>query len=135
MPQPNYNFPLSWRENSRYGVAFLQVPSIQVVANVHGRNGTICSHGPPVTEVRMSNALLLSGSETNMSRGTDDPGPGHPKEVAVTLLKAEPSTSRENWWRAPLKGLENRRPVQPTDPAMVSDSNCTQLTSVVVGEY
>lgn len=56
---------------------------------------------------------------------TDDPGPGHPKEVTITLLKAEPTNSRETWWRAPLKGLENRgqpvrRPTQPADPEMVS---------------
>lgn len=54
----------------------------------------------------------------------DDPGLGHPKEVTITLLKAEPTTSRETWWRAPLKGLENRgqpvrRPTQPADPEMV----------------
>ncbi|CAM9157880.1 unnamed protein product [Pylaiella littoralis] len=50
----------------------------------------------------------------------DNPGPGHPKEVTITLLKAEPAKNRESWWRAPLKGLENRRPApKPADPEMV----------------
>ncbi|CAN0240493.1 unnamed protein product, partial [Ectocarpus sp. 13 AM-2016] len=51
----------------------------------------------------------------------DNPGPGQPKEVTITLLKAEPAKSREAWWRAPLKGLETRRPApKPADPEMVS---------------
>ncbi|CAN0167413.1 unnamed protein product, partial [Laminaria digitata] len=55
----------------------------------------------------------------------DNPGPGQPKEVTITLLKAEPAKSREMWWRVPLKGLENRAPArrpsqqQPADPEMV----------------
>ncbi|CAM9175122.1 unnamed protein product [Ectocarpus sp. 6 AP-2014] len=49
----------------------------------------------------------------------DNPGPGQPKEVTITLLKAEPAKSREAWWRAPLKGLETRRPApKPADPEM-----------------
>lgn len=51
----------------------------------------------------------------------DNPGPGQPKEVTITLLKAEPDKTRETWWRAPLKGLENRRaPAKAADPEMVS---------------
>ncbi|CAN0391250.1 unnamed protein product [Ascophyllum nodosum] len=53
----------------------------------------------------------------------DNPAPGHPKEITITLLKAQPATSKEKWWRVPLKGLENRAPVrrpsQPADPEMV----------------
>ena len=54
----------------------------------------------------------------------DNPGPGQPKDVTITLLKAEPAKSREMWWRVPLKGLENRAPArrppqQPADPEMV----------------
>lgn len=41
--------------------------------------------------------------------------------MTITLLKAEPDKTRETWWRAPLKGLENRRaPPKPADPEMVS---------------
>lgn len=57
-------------------------------------------------------------------RFLEDHGPGYAKEVLITLLKAEPTPSRQNWWRAPLKGLETRgqpRPAtQPADPEMVS---------------
>ncbi|CAN0037309.1 unnamed protein product, partial [Ectocarpus fasciculatus] len=49
----------------------------------------------------------------------DNPGPGQPKEVTITLLKAEPAKSREAWWRAPLKGLEKRPAPKPADPEMV----------------
>ncbi|CBN76695.1 hypothetical protein Esi_0000_0477 [Ectocarpus siliculosus] len=53
----------------------------------------------------------------------DNPGPGQPKEVTITLLKAEPAKSREAWWRAPLKGLETRRPApKPADPEMVREA-------------
>ena len=59
--------------------------------------------------------------------GADNPGPGQPKEVTITLLKAEPAKSKEMWWRVPLKGLENRAPArrppqQPADPEMVRET-------------
>lgn len=75
--------------------------------------------------------ILLSSPITCV---TDNPAPGQPKEITITLLKARPATSREQWWRAPLKGLENRgpaqRPSQPADPELVRRRPGMELTTI-----
>ena len=70
--------------------------------------------------------ISLSYTElTKLNRiDTDNPVPGQPKEVTITLLKAEPAKNRETWWRAPLKGLERPpAPTKPADPEMVRQAH------------